>query len=45
MGIPTDFLCGYKWMRLLRRFAPRNDKIVYRITYNVYRFYVKSMVY
>ena len=24
-------------MRLLRRFAPRNDKIVYRITYNVYR--------
>jgi len=24
-------------MRLLRRFAPRNDKMVYRITYNVYR--------
>jgi len=24
-------------MRLLRRFASRNDKIVYRITYNVYR--------
>ena len=24
-------------MRLLRRFAPRNDKIVYRITYKVYR--------
>jgi len=23
-------------MRLLRRFAPRNDKIVYRITYIVY---------
>ena len=23
-------------MRLLRRFAPRNDKMVYRITYNVY---------
>ncbi len=23
-------------MRLLRRFAPRNDKIAYRITYNVY---------
>ena len=24
-------------MRLLRRFAPRNDKMVYRITYKVYR--------
>jgi len=24
-------------MRLLRRFAPRNDKMVYRITYTVYR--------
>ncbi len=24
-------------MSLLRRFAPRNDKMVYRITYNLYR--------
>jgi hypothetical protein len=24
-------------MRLLRRFVPRNDYIVYRIPYNVYR--------
>ncbi len=24
-------------MRLLRRFAPRNDKMVYRITYKIYR--------
>ncbi len=24
-------------MRLLRRFAPRNDKMAYRITYKVYR--------